>query len=265
MSEGGKRAARGAAAGVAGYAGWKGLKFVVPLLKLLKLAKLAKLAGSAGSMLLSIAVYSLTYGWRYATGFVLLLLLHELGHFAAAKRAGLNVGLPAFIPFVGAWIQLKDGFPDVETEARIAIAGPMLGTTAALAVFVAWYVTKAEILLALAYAGFFLNLFNLIPLTPLDGGRVAAVISPWLWLAGLPILAAVFWYRPSGLLIFIGILAIPQLIATFKKRNDPALQAYHTAPLTARVGYGALYLGLVGLLAVLSQWSYDTLEVLRHG
>ena len=265
MNERGKRTARGAAAGVAGYAGWKGLKFLVPLLTLVQLATLAKLAGSMGSMVLSIAIYSLVYGWWYATGFVVLLLLHELGHYAAAKRAGLYVGLPAFIPFVGAWIQLIDGFPDVETEARIAIAGPMLGTTAALAVFVAWYVTKAEILLALAYAGFFLNLFNLITLTPLDGGRVAAVISPWLWLVGIPILGLVFWYHPSGLLIVIGIMAIPQVIAVFRKRNDPAMVRYHTAPLRARIGYGTLYLGLIGLLTALSQWSYDTLEALRHG
>jgi Zn-dependent protease len=265
MGERGKRTARGATASVAGYAGWKGLKFLVPLLKLLKLAKLAKLAGSAGSMLLSIAVYSLTYGWRYATGFVVLLLVHELGHYASARRAGLNVGLPAFIPFVGAWIQLKDGFPDVETEARIAIAGPLLGTTAALAVFVAWYVSQAEILLALAYAGFILNLFNLIPVSPLDGGRVAAVISPWLWLVGLPILAAVFFYHPNGLLLIIGVLAIPQIMAVFKKRNDPAMQRYHAAPLSTRLGYGILYLGLIGMLSVLSQWSYDTLNLLHQG
>jgi Zn-dependent protease len=255
---------RAAAAGAAGYVGVKAsTKFLWPLLKILKLAKLGKLAGSAGSMTLSIFTYSLIYGWRYATGFVLLLLTHELGHYVVARRAGLRVGLPAFVPFVGAWIQLKDGFPNVETEARIALAGPMLGSTAALAVFIAWYLTGAEVLLAIAYAGFFLNLFNLIPLSPLDGGRITAVISPWLWLIGIPVLAGVFVYHPNGLLIWIGILAIPQLVHAFKNRNNPEHQAYLSAPLSSRIGYAVLYLGLAGLLAVLSQRSHDMLTALQ--
>lgn len=262
MSEGVKKSGKAVAAGTATYVGGK---FLWPLLKLLKLAKLAKVAGSVGSMALSIFTYSLIYGWRYATGFVLLLLTHELGHYVVARQAGLKVGLPAFIPFVGAWIQLKENFPNVETEARIALAGPLVGSTAALAVFIAWHLTGIAVLLPIAYSGFFLNLFNLIPLSPLDGGRITAVISPWLWLLGIPLLAGVFLYHPSGLLIMIAVLAIPQLFRAFKNRNDPAQQAYLAAPLSARIGYALLYLGLAGLLAVLSQHSYDLLESMRHG
>jgi Zn-dependent protease len=266
MSEGAKKTGKAVVAGAATYGGWKiGGKVLWPLLKLLKLAKLAKVAGSVGSMALSIFTYSLIYGWRYATGFVLLLLTHELGHYVVARRAGLNVGLPAFIPFVGAWIQLKENFPNVETEARIALAGPLVGSTAALAVFVVWQLTDIEVLLAIAYSGFFLNLFNLIPLTPLDGGRITAVISPWLWLLGIPVLIGVFFYHPSGLLIVLAIVAIPQLFRAFKNRNDPEQQTYLSAPLASRIGYAILYLGLAGLLAVLSQRSYDLLEVMRHG
>ena len=261
MSDEVKRSGKAIAGGVAGYVGWKAsAKFLWPLLKL---AKLAKIAGSVGSTVLSIFTYSLIYGWRYATGFVLLLLTHELGHYVVARRAGLKVGLPAFIPFVGAWIQLKENFPDVETEARVALAGPLLGSTAALLVFIAWYLTDIEVLLAIAYAGFFLNLFNLVPLSPLDGGRITAVISPWLWLLGIPVLIGVFFYHPSGLLIGIAILAIPQLFHAFKNRNNPEQQAYLAAPLAARIGYAVLYLGLCGLLAVLSQRSHDMLTVLR--
>jgi Zn-dependent protease len=266
MGERAKGAGKAVAGGVAGYAGAKaGAKFLWPLLKLLKLAKLAKVAGSVGSMALSIFTYSLVYGWRYATGFVLLLLTHELGHYVVARRAGLRVGLPAFVPFVGAWIQLKDNFPNVETEARVALAGPLVGSTAALLVFIVWYATQIEVLLAIAYAGFFLNLFNLIPLSPLDGGRITAVISPWLWLLGIPLLVGLFCYHPSGLLIMIAILAIPQLAHAFKNRNNPGQQAYLTAPLSSRVGYAVLYLGLAGLLALLSQFSHDTLTALRAG
>jgi Zn-dependent protease len=256
-----KSGGKAVATGVAAYAGWKiAAKLLWPILKL---TKLGKLAGSVGSMVLSIFTYSLFYGWPYATGFVVLLLVHELGHYIAARRAGLSVGLPAFIPFVGAWVQLKDGFPNVETEARIAFAGPMLGSAAALAVFIAWSFTGIEVLLAIAYAGFFLNLFNLIPLSPLDGGRITAVISPWLWLLGIPVLIGVFAYHPSGLLVVIAVLAIPQLFHAFKNRNNPEQQAYMSAPLTARVGYGVLYLGLLGLLTLLSQHSFDLLTAIR--
>ena len=86
---------------------------------------------SGGTMILSVFAYSLLFGWRYAAGFVGLIFVHEMGHYIAAKKRHLNVGLPAFIPFVGAWIQLKEQPMDAETEAFVGIAGPMLGSTAA--------------------------------------------------------------------------------------------------------------------------------------
>ncbi|HIH2652677.1 TPA: site-2 protease family protein, partial [Burkholderia cenocepacia] len=89
--------------------------------------KLGKVLVSAGTMLASIAVYALFYGWRFAAGFVALLLVHEAGHYVAAQRRGLDVGLPTFIPFVGAWIQLKDMPHDAETEAYVGLAGPFVG------------------------------------------------------------------------------------------------------------------------------------------
>jgi Zn-dependent protease len=97
--------------------------------------KWGKLATSGGSMLLSLVVYATIWGWRFAAGFIALLLAHEMGHYVAARQRGLDVGAPAFIPFVGAWIALKDQPVDVETEAYVAIAGPVVGTIAALAVY----------------------------------------------------------------------------------------------------------------------------------
>src|SRR5882762_6227155 len=88
----------------------------------------SKAALTAGSMLLSVFAYSLIWGWQYAVGFVLLIFLHEMGHFIAARQRGLNVGAPTFIPFVGAWIQLKDMPHNAETEAYVGIAGPVAGT-----------------------------------------------------------------------------------------------------------------------------------------
>ncbi len=145
--------------------------------------KWGKLATSGGSMLLSLAVYASIWGWRYAAGFIALLFAHEIGHYVAARQRGLDVGAPAFIPFVGAWIALKDKPVDVETEAYIAIAGPVVGTVAALAVYLWARSEDSGLLLAISYAGLFLNLFNLLPISPLDGGRVTAVLSPRIWLS----------------------------------------------------------------------------------
>ena len=158
---------------------------MVKLIALLFAAlKLGKLAPAVLSMLLSIGAYALLFGWQYAVGFVALILVHEMGHYLAARRRGLDVGLPTFIPFVGAWIQLKDLPHDAETEAYVGVAGPLVGTLGALACFYLARSNHSPLLLALAYSGFFLNLFNLIPLSPFDGGRVTAAISPRLWLVG---------------------------------------------------------------------------------
>src|SRR5579884_2022289 len=158
------------------------------LLLLFKGAKLGKILLTSGTMLLSVAAYALIFGWPYAVGFVLLIFVHEMGHYVAARRRGLDVGAPTFIPFVGAWIQLKQLPHDAETEAYIGLAGPLAGTFGALVCYFLARNYDSQLLLALAYAGFFLNLFNLIPLSPFDGGRVTAVISPKLWLAGVPVL-----------------------------------------------------------------------------
>ena len=179
------------------------------LLLLLKAGKLGKVLLSGGTMLLSVIAYSWIFGWWYAVGFVGLIFVHEMGHFIAARQRGLDVGAPTFIPFVGAWIELKDMPRDAETEAYVGIAGPLAGTLGALACFYLARNYDSRLLLALAYAGFFLNLFNLMPLAPFDGGRVTAVISPKLWLIGVPILVGLFFYRPSPLLILMAFIAAP--------------------------------------------------------
>ena len=98
------------------------------LLGLLAAGKLGKVALTGGTMLLSVIAYAFVFGWWYAVGFVLLIFVHEMGHYIAAKQRGLNVGAPTFIPFVGAWIQLKDQPHNAETEAYVGLAGPLVGT-----------------------------------------------------------------------------------------------------------------------------------------
>jgi Zn-dependent protease len=218
---------------------------------LLVAGKLGKLLTMGGSMLLSMLVYSWVFGWMYAAGFVLLILVHEMGHYLAARQRGLAVGLPTFVPFVGAWIDLKQLPHDVETEAYVGFAGPVAGTLAALACYFLARETDSRLLLALAYSGCMLNLFNLIPIAPLDGGRITAIISPKVWLAGVPLLAALFFYRPSPMLILIGILAWPQLkLAISGDPNRPP--AYYDVAPDTRINYAVMYLGLAAFLAIMS-------------
>jgi Zn-dependent protease len=220
--------------------------------------KLGKLLTTGGTMLLSILLYSWVYGWKYAVGFVLLIFIHEMGHYVAARQRGLAVGVPTFIPFVGAWIEMKEMPHDVETEAYVGFAGPLVGTVGALACYWLARQTGSEMLLALAYAGCMLNLFNLIPISPLDGGRITAIISPKVWLAGVPLLAALFFYRPSPMLILIAIMAYPQIKLALA--GDPSRpQAYYDVPRDTRINYAVMYLGLAAFLAIMS---YELHEML---
>jgi Zn-dependent protease len=228
------------------------------LLWLFAAGKLGKLFLTGGSMLLSMLVYSWVFGWRYAVGFVLLILVHEMGHYVAARQRGLNVGAPTFIPFVGAWIELKELPHNVETEAYVGFAGPLAGSAAAMLCYYAAREFGSDLLLALAYSGCMLNLINLIPISPLDGGRITAIISPKVWLAGVPLLAALFFYRPSPMLILIAVLAYPQLKAAIWGNSDLPPTYYEVAAET-RFNYGLLYLGLVAFLAVMSYSIHDML------
>lgn len=229
------------------------------LVWLLAAGKMGKLLGTGGTMLLSMLAYAWVFGWKYAVGFVLLIFVHEMGHYLAARRRGLAVGTPTFVPFVGAWIEMKDLPHDVETEAFVGFAGPLAGTAAAMVCYLlARSGGGSELLLALAYSGCMLNLFNLLPIAPLDGGRITAVISPKVWLAGVPLLAALFFYRPSPMLILVAILAYPQVKAALSgELQQPA--AYYDVAAGTRLNYAVMYLGLAAFLAIMS---YDLHEMI---
>jgi Zn-dependent protease len=221
------------------------------LLLLLGGLKLGKVLTTGGTMLISVVAYSFLFGWAYAAGFIVLIFVHEMGHYIAARRRGLDVGAPTFIPFVGAWIQLKDLPHDAETEAYVGMGGPLVGSIGALACFYLGRFLESDLLLALSYAGFFLNLFNLIPLSPFDGGRITAVISPRLWLVGVPILIGLFVIWRSPLLILMAFLAAPAVMQALRGEQTPEQQAYYQVPAETRLSYGALYLALAGFLAIM--------------
>lgn len=225
------------------------------LLLLFKGASFGKIFLSAGTMVLSIATYAMFFGWPYAVGFVVLLFCHELGHFLAARQRSLNVGLPMFVPFVGAWIALKDEFPDAETEAWVGIAGPLAGSLACY--YMAEYFSSS-LLMAVAWSGFMLNLFNLIPVPPLDGGRITAAISRKIWYLGIPLLLACFWLHPNPLLLIVTLLAVSQV---WSRRNEtPDL-----IPLTygKRLEYSVLYFGLIAWLSLMTYNLHETLSRFR--
>jgi Zn-dependent protease len=152
---------------------WRGTlrRLVGPLVAgAIALAKFSFVLVKFGSIFLAVGAYALIWGWRFGAGVVLLILLHELGHYIEAKREGLDPKLPVFIPFLGAYVQYTRGNP--WQTVRVAIAGPIFGGLAALVCYVIGRAQGSDLWLALAYFGFFLNLFNLIPFGIFDGGAV---------------------------------------------------------------------------------------------
>jgi len=233
------------------------------LLTLLAAGKLGKVLLTGGTMIVSVFAYALVFGLWYAVGFVLLIFVHEMGHYLAARSRGLAVGAPTFIPFVGAWIELKEMPHDVETEAWVALAGPLLGSLGALGCYWLYRASGDTLFLALAYAGFFINLFNLIPVSPFDGGRITAILSPRVWLLGAPVLVGLFLWRPSPLLVLMAVLAAPQLIKAWHfDPHAPESAAYYSVAPAKRFEYALYYVALAAFLAVMS---YELHEMLRPG
>ncbi len=218
-------------------------------LLLLVLPKL-KLFTTSASMLVSIAAYQLIFGWLFSVGFVLLLLLHELGHVFQLRREGVKASAPMFIPFLGAVISAKSMGDDAGAEARVGLAGPILGTIATLVPLGIWLATGSHFWQALAFIGFFLNLFNLLPVLPLDGGRAMAALSPWVWLVGFVGLVALAVFFPSPIILIILLLGGMESWRRWKLRNTPEGRAYHQIPTRTRVLVAATYLILIVALAV---------------
>jgi Zn-dependent protease len=215
---------------------------------LIALPKL-KLLSTSASMVVSIAAYQLIFGWLFSIGFVLLLLLHELGHVFQLRREGIKASAPMFIPFMGAVISAKSMGDDAAAEARVGLAGPILGSLATLVPLGIWLATGSDFWRALAFIGFFLNLFNLLPVLPLDGGRAMAALSPWVWLVGFAGLVAMVFFFPSPILLIILLIGGMESWRRWKARNTPEGRAYHRIPTRTRILVAATYLLLIAALA----------------
>jgi Zn-dependent protease len=181
--------------------------------------KWGKAGGTLVSMLVSVGAYALIFPWTTAIGLVIMIFIHEMGHVLAARRKGLDVSAPAFIPFVGALITLKKQPRDAVTEAYIAYAGPLIGTLGAVACYALAVVTDYPALYPIAAIGFLINLFNLLPIHPLDGGRIVTAISRWLWAIGLVVGLILIIYTFSPLLILVWLMFAWQLWESYAARR----------------------------------------------
>lgn len=223
-------------------------KFKTVLLALPKV----KLLATSGTMLVSIAAYASIWGLWFGVGFVLLLLVHEMGHVIALRREGIKASAPMFIPFMGALITSKSLGDNAAAEARVGLAGPILGSIGATVCLVIWHFTGHTYWRALAFTGFFLNLFNLLPVVPLDGGRAMAAMTPWMWFAGFAGIVAFAIAFPNPVILIIVLFAAVETLRRWKLRRsaNPEQQAYYRVRPRDRLFIGLLYVGLVAALAV---------------
>ena len=230
------------------------LQVLVPFLKFAQL-------GTLLSMLVAVWVYAQIWGVAFALGFVLLIFVHELGHALVMRQQGIPAGAPVFIPFVGAVIAMRGMPRNAYVEALVGIGGPILGSVGAFACFLVAHATGSHFWYALASTGFLINLFNLIPISPLDGGRIVGVISRWLWVAGYVVGIGILLVTFHPLLLFIllfGLFSLPRTL-----RGPRA--GYYNVARWHRFAIGAAYFGLAALLALGMHVTGSELEHLGGG
>jgi Zn-dependent protease len=223
-----------------------GLLFILGKAKFLGLLAGALKWKTLATMLLSIGAYALEWGWAFAAGFVLLIFVHEMGHAVALRREGIPAGAPVFIPFVGAFVAMHGQPRDAGVEARVAMAGPITGSLAAWAVLGAGLVWQYPLLVALGHAAVLLSLFNLVPVPPLDGGRIAGAFTRGYWVAGYAVGAVALVLTRSPLLLIVLILGLVTLV---RRWRDP-VPGYDALPGRQRLTIGLAYAALVVALLV---------------
>jgi Zn-dependent protease len=212
----------------------------------------AKFATTSATMLVSIAAYTFIFGFPFAIGFVALLFVHELGHYIQLRREGVDPGRMVFIPFMGAVISARSLGGSALAEARVGLAGPVLGSLGALGVAIAAQLTGSDMLRALAFTGFFLNLFNLLPVVPLDGGRAMAAMAPWMWFIGLGAVITLVFVYPNPIVILIAVFGTIEVYRRWSARKHglDGNPAYYAVPGKYRLLVGAVYVGLIVALAL---------------
>ena len=231
------------------YLAWKLKALLFAALKLPILKFIPIILKTGGTMMLSLWFYVVAWGVWFGVGIVYLLFVHELGHLLAARRLGIKVGAPVFIPFMGAVIAMKEAPKNAWIEAQIGIGGPLLGAVSAVLVHGLYLASGNKLFAAVAYTGYFLNLFNLTPVGVLDGGRVVPVLSRWLWVLGFAIMAWLLYVRFNPIILIVLMLGLPRAISLFRKQTEEE-EFYVIVTPRQRWTMAALYFGLIGLLSV---------------
>jgi Zn-dependent protease len=226
--------------------------FLAKFKAILLLLPKVKIFSTAITALISVAAYSFVFGWPFAAGFVVLLFVHEMGHVIALRREGIKASAPMFIPFMGAVISARSLGENALAEARVGLAGPVLGSVGAAACILVADATGNDMWRALAYTGFFLNLFNLVPLVPLDGGRAMAAMAPWMWFAGFAAMIALAFVFPNPIILIILVFGGLETRRrwTERRRGGHEQAAYYQVRPLDRALVAAVYLSLIGLLVL---------------
>lgn len=219
-------------------------------------------AVAGGSFLVTIAAYATQAPLAVVVGFVVITLIHEIGHAVAIRAKGLRAGFLVFIPFIGGAVTLKDQPRTVYDDALIGLAGPAAGTAASLICLQIYKWNAEPHYLLIAMLGFVLNLINLLPLGMLDGGRISAAVTKWMWVIGGVIIIHRVINQPNPLTIAIGVLAIFQVYASIvREKTDPR---FYEITAAQRAGIAALYFGLVIFLGHQTWMAYGRLKLLPH-
>ncbi|GAC1565070.1 MAG: hypothetical protein NVS3B14_01670 [Ktedonobacteraceae bacterium] len=235
------------------------VKFKTLLLILFELKWVAAFGqiGFAGiTAIISIAVYSFIFGWPFAIGLVALLFIHEMGHALVMKLKGIPIGGMIFIPLLGAAVFMRQMPKNAKDEAEVGIAGPIAGAIAASVCFFFAQANPYTIWTPLAYFGFFINLFNLLPIVPFDGGRVLAAIDRRFWIVGfIGLIGFEIWsyiqYRSiSPWLIFFIVIAATQLWSRRRAADTPEARAYYDVSVGERITLTLVYFGLAAVLVL---------------
>jgi Zn-dependent protease len=189
---------------------------------------------------------------------VILLFVHEMGHVIQLRREGVKASAPMFIPFLGAVVMMKSMPEDALAEARVGLAGPILGTAGAGVCLAIAEATDSDLLRALAYVGFLLNLINLVPIVPFDGGRAMAAMAPAMWFLGIAAMVALLLLTENPFLLIFIVLGGMETWRRWKLRSSRSLEqaAYYRVSRRDRLLVGAVYIGLIVLLVAGMEHAY---------
>ena len=229
---------------------------LVVLFDLKWFAVFGKIGLASITAIISIAAYSFIFGWPFAIGLVALLFIHEMGHALVMKLKGIPIRGMIFIPLLGAAVLMRQMPKNARDEAEVGIAGPIAGTIAASVCFLFAQANPFSIWTPLAYFGFFINLFNLVPIVPFDGGRVLAAIDRRLWivgfmgLIGFEIWSYIQYHTFSPWLLFFIVIAGTQLWSRRRVADTPEAQAYYKVSAGERIVLTLAYFGLAAVLVL---------------